>query len=443
MSETTREMLVRGIAAAKTNRPEDKAEAQHYLEWVLRSDEADLAHKATAWLWLSQVEDDAAKKRECLENVLAIDPANALARRGLAVLDGRMKPDDVIDPNKPATPVTPQPVAVRRYACPKCGGKMTYDVKARAVTCEYCGHHLTEYQAITHGALVHEQDFLTTLPTAKAHRWELAATHVSNCQGCGAAFAVPPGRTSGACPFCGSTHVVETMPTGELIQPEGIVPFQFDAEAALAHVRNWIDAQKFRPDDLDERAAIARPRGVYLPVWTFDLGGQINWSAQIEVQHGRYSTWEPRNDIYLVYHNDLLVPASHSLPKTLIDPIAGFDTRALAPYSLDLLADWPAEIYQITLADASLVARERALHTARHSVEHQSLAGEQYRDLRLNSIGLIVETYKLALLPVWLTSYRYKDRSYAVAVNGQTGAVAGDVPRGGWQKMLAGLFGEA
>ena len=45
-------------------------------------------------------------------------------------------------------------------------------------------------------------------------------------------------------------------------------------------------------------------------------------------------------------------------------------------------------------------------------------------------------------LPVWLSGYRYKKRHFPLAVNGQSGAVAGDVPRGGFQRLLAGLFGE-
>src|SRR5512136_3250993 len=119
MSETARELLVRGVAAAKTGQARDKEEARFYLEWVLRSGDGASDQKAAAWLWLSQIEDDPQKKRDCLEHVLAWDPANVAARRGLAILDGRLKAEDIFDPNQPIEPVkpdaTPQPSAVRRY----------------------------------------------------------------------------------------------------------------------------------------------------------------------------------------------------------------------------------------------------------------------------------------------------------------------------------------
>src|SRR5512139_1904331 len=123
MSESVRQLLVRGVAAAKTRQARDKDEARYYLEWALRSGDATHDQKATAWLWLSQIEDDPKKKRDCLENVLAVDPANGPARRGLALLDGRLRTGDVIDPSQPIAPlqpdVTPPPARVRRYACPK------------------------------------------------------------------------------------------------------------------------------------------------------------------------------------------------------------------------------------------------------------------------------------------------------------------------------------
>ncbi|MFN8597651.1 MAG: hypothetical protein U0559_15895 [Anaerolineae bacterium] len=442
MSDAVRELLIRGIAASKTKDAKDIDEARYYLQRVINASDAAFDQRAKAWLWLSQIEDDAAKKRDCLENVLAIDPSDPAARRGLAILDGRLKTEDIVDPDKPIAPAALAAPKVRRYICPKCGGHMTYHADKRALTCDYCGNRLTEFQAIQQGALVQEQDFTATLPTAKAHRWELATLRSLKCEGCGATFTLPAMQISGTCPFCGSGHILQTQTSGDLIQPDSVLPFQFDAEAARKHVINWIDDLKFRPGDLDERAAVSQPRGIYLPCWTFDLGGQMKWHALIGERRGKQTVWIPRDDIYLVYHDDLLVPASHTLSKELLDDVLKFDTKGLAPYSIDLLADRAVEIYQVSMSDASLVARQRASQIGREYVLHHNLAGEQVKDFQMNSLGLIVESYKLALLPLWLTTYRYKHESFAVIVNGQTGQAAGQVPRSGMQKALAGIFGD-
>lgn len=444
MSESIRPLLVRGIAAAKAN---ERDEARFYLEWVLREIEAGDEQKVSAWLWLSQISDQPEQRRECLENALALDPTNALARRGLALLNQPATTDaPVHDPFQPDLPIrpadAPQPPSVRRYVCPKCGGKMAFAAQSRKLICTYCGHQLWEYQAIQSGALAHEQDFAATLPMTKAHRWELPVERRLACQSCGATVTLAPAQMTGACLFCGSAYSVAPAEDRDLIAPEAVIPFQFDVAAATKHIHSWLEKQRFRPGDLDEEAALSPPRGVYLPFWTFDVSGEVTWRGWVWEGSGRNGRWVPRNGNYLAYHNDLLIPASHSLPHDLLNAVANFDPKAMVAYSADALADWPTEIYQVSMADASLVARRRALDEAKEHVHYRSLGGERVRDLSFSSAGLVVESFKLALLPVWISRYRYKGESYRLFVNGQSGEVAGRVPRSGVQKLLADIFGK-
>jgi hypothetical protein len=169
--------------------------------------------------------------------------------------------------------------------------------------------------------------------------------------------------------------------------------------------------------------------------------GEAKWRALVQEGSGDSQQWMPRTGSHLVYYNDLLIPASHSLPLDLITEVAGFDTQGVVQYSDNALAGWLAEVYQIAMADASLVARQRALREAKQHVTDRTLGGEAVRDLTFNSSGISIESYKLVLLPMWLTGYRYKGEYYSVIVNGQSGNVTGRVPRSGFQKVLAGLFG--
>jgi Flp pilus assembly protein TadD len=72
MSEESQpaELLRQGIAAAKAGR---KEEAHETLLQVIKLDERN----EQAWLWLSAVVDSIEEKEICLENVLALNPANA------------------------------------------------------------------------------------------------------------------------------------------------------------------------------------------------------------------------------------------------------------------------------------------------------------------------------------------------------------------------------
>jgi hypothetical protein len=118
-----------------------------------------------------------------------------------------------------------------------------------------------------------------------------------------------------------------------------------------------------------------------------------------------------------------------------------FSLSDLVPYNESYLADWPAEVYEISVSDASLVARRRVLEKTRRLVQTRVDATlRNVRDLQLNTGGVVVESFKLVLLPVWVARYRHEDTVYHVLVNGQTGKVRAQVPPNWLQLFIGGLF---
>ncbi len=445
---------MQGIAAAKSN---DKEMARFYLERALSEWEAedlvngpaDLDERLDVYYWLSTVADDPAQKRDYLEQALAINPMHPEARRDLAILNGRLKPEDIVNPDRVQAAVSPNPApgpgVVRRFVCPRCGGKMAYDVERRALTCEYCGYGMSEDEARAQG--VPEQDFVAAIYTARAHRWELPIQRTLRCQSCGAQFVLPPARVAGACPFCGSTQVVESAAAGaDLIEPQGLVPFQFDFDACVAHVRSWLQARPGAPDDLYSGSSIVRPRPVYLPFWIFDVGGGVNWSGIVEEYDAlrRQTVWVRRTGQEVVLRDNVLVAATRTLAAESLlalaaDGHSAYDVTRLVPYAEEFLADWPAEVYQIAMADASLQARQAALAGVKERVA--AMLPGHVRDLTCSSEAIVINTYRLALLPAWIAAYRYRNRDYPLVINGQSGAVHGEFPRSGLQRILTGILG--
>jgi DNA-directed RNA polymerase subunit RPC12/RpoP len=432
MSDSARDLLIRGIAAAKAR---DHDQARFYLEWVLRTD-SDRQQKIKAWLWLSQISDDPVEKRDCLENILAHEPANPLARRGMAILKGQLDPAKIIDPNRqpPApAPAAPQPVETKRFVCQQCGGKLTFSPDGQSLECAYCNRQLTLYQAIEEAAMVEEQDFAVALATTRGHAHPVAMQSFS-CRGCGASFIIGPDVLSLTCPYCSSAHVIEVKETRDLIPPEGIIPFASTQGQAYDAFGEWLKARGLRA-----KARTTPPDGLYVPVWTFDVGGEAQWAGKVlEKRHG-WTNWVPDHGAYPVLYDDILVVASHALPRELTREINNFQLDSLLAYDAGYLADWPAEIYQISVADASLAARRQAWEQARRTVAARAQA-QQVRDLTVSSAGMLIESFKLILLPMWVTHYRYQEQDYQVVINGQTGNVSGERPRGGLQKWLLGLL---
>jgi ribosomal protein S27AE len=426
-----RELLRQGVAAAKAA---EMDEAFYYLSWVLRTD-ANEKQQAQAWLWLSEVYDKPTDKRDCLEQVLAFEPTNGLARRGLALLDGRLQAQDIIDPNKISQTVreAPEQTEAEQFACPQCAGKLQYSTDGSQLRCGFCGYEQAVGAAVAKpktsqfGEGAFEQDFTTALAQAKGH---LAPVQMRTfqCNGCAVEFVLAPEAISMTCPYCDSVYVTETAASHELIPPHALIPFRVSLDQAEKAIRAWLSEQAM------ERPSLSPIVGIYLPLWTFDVGGEIRWGGQVK----KGDNWVPISGSHLAFSNDLRLPASGKLDGELSKGFASFDLDGLVAYDNRYLADWPAERHTIPLADASIQARKQVLQDLRRNP--QRLTVDDVRSLRLGSLGLVVESFKLALLPCWLAHYKVDGETFALLVNGQMGGVVGKRPSRGVRGFFAKLF---
>ena len=427
-----RELLREGVAAAKAG---NKDEAFHYLTWVLRTDSIE-KQEAQAWLWLSEVYEEPADRRHCLEQVLAFDPTHGVARRGLALLDGRLQAKDIIDPNQLNQSVSDEPEQTKaeQFICPQCAGKLQYAADGSRLRCGFCGYEQAVGEETPRpkngrfGEGAFEQEFTTALAQAKGH---LAPVQMRTfqCNGCAVEFVLAPEAISMTCPYCDSVYVTETAASHEIMPPHALIPFRISHEQAEKAIRGWLKKSGV------ERPSLSPIVGVYLPLWTFDVGGETRWGGQAK----KGDDWVPISGNHLAFSDDVRVPASKNLDGELSKGFADFDLDGLVAYDGRYLADWPAERHTIPLADASLQARKQVLTELRRNPHRLTL--EDVRNLRLGSLGLVVESFKLALLPVWLAHYKVEGETFDVLVNGQTGDVVGKRPSRGVRGFLAKLFG--
>ncbi|GIK57705.1 MAG: hypothetical protein BroJett015_33680 [Chloroflexota bacterium] len=429
-----RMLLAQGVAAAKEG---DLDEAYHYLGRVLRTNAED-SDKARAWLWLSQTLDDPADKRYCLEQVLVLDPTHGTARRGLAVLDGRLNPQEIINPDQLEREVSDEPVTAvaEQFTCPRCAGHMNYTPDGHALVCEFCAYRQevgADGQPQTEsrfGQGTFEQEFTAAMATARGHVQpiQMRAFH---CHSCAVEFVLAPQTISLTCPYCDAVYVTQAAESHEIIPPHALIPFAISLNEAQLALRRWCKQHNI------ERPRLSPIIGIYLPVWTFDLGGEIKWSGLVK----KGDDWIPISGSHLPFFDDMLVPASHKTPESLTKGFAEFDLTGLVAYDARYLADWPAERYQLPLADASLIARKKALKSLRQNASRLT-RGELVRDLRLNSQGLIIESFKHILLPLWVAHFQIEGMVYDVVVNGQNGRVHGNRPQRAVGKFFARLLGK-
>lgn len=443
MQDYSKELLRSGIIEAKTGSHES---ARRYLDRAIyMTGSHDVL--AEAWFWMSEVTAEPVEKRKALENCLSHDLRHARARRSLAILDGKLKADEVINPDKlPDAPEGLRKANADRFMCPKCGGRMAFAPDGQTIVCDYCSRGQV-VEANTKEA--NEKDFIIAMATSRGHGKPLQE-QVFHCNGCGAEFILPPKQISASCVYCDSPHVVSLEKTKDLLAPDGIIPHAFNQKQATKLLIDWVESNNIKPEK-----KVELPRGLYLPLWTFDIGGVIDYTGEkVEQEDQLFNKRGQKKvvrvtDQYPIMVDDLPLPASRKLSAVFLKLISAFDMKTVKPYDPRFLANWPAEIYDVPMADASLDARSQAY--ARYREKLPSMVNG-LNIVHTSSANLVVESFKLNLLPVWMTELPFDGRTHLVLINGQSGTVASDIPdpsqtqgeseQGGLMDFLADLLSD-
>ena len=417
--------------------------ARKYLERAIYSSR-DHDMLANLWFYMSEVEDDEAKKRNALDEALSYRMTHARARRSLAILNGTLKADEIVDADKIAAPdMSDKNVNADRFECPNCGSKMRFSPDGQTLVCDSCA---VEGKVKSDNNKAKEQDFFSAMATLRGHS-KSVAHKVFHCEGCGAEFLLAPDSISASCAYCASPHVVNHGETRELLDPDAIIPHVFNQRRATQILVEWVKENNFIP-----QGRVLPPRGFYIPVWTFDIGGSISYSGERQVEEQSqqgfgfktekvYKT--ERGDITL-FVDDLIIPAAKKYEQYLHNFIESYELRETKPYDARYLSNWSAETYEIALSDAALEARSRA-----YKAEQKKAKRMMYylKNFRSSSANLAITSYKFLLLPLWMTTYPHEGKEYRVLINGQSGAVEGELSKktkpkekGGFMDWLDDIF---
>lgn len=286
------------------------------------------------------------------------------------------------------------------------------------------------------------------------------------CENCGAEVSIDAGQRSYVCAFCDSTYVIEfAQQQTDRQAPEFAIGFAVTPDQAREKFRRWLSENTwFRPGDLQTAQIAQKLKGVYLPFWSFSMLAESDWSASIgeywyrtetytTVQNGKTVTktrrvreteWWPLSGDHHRYYSGYLVSGSRGLPQQEADRIKPFHLPALKRYEPYFLAGWLSEEYSIE-RDQALEVCEQEFRRREEQNVAAMLPGDTHRNLRVGTRFSDVNS-DLILLPVYLLSYRYRDKLYRFMVNGQTGKAVGDKPLS-WIKIgvavLVGIIGLA
>ena len=422
-SPHSRDLLVHGIASAKVG---EKQLAYRYLERYLYQN-PPVKEQIDAMYYLSMVSLTEAEQRDWIEKILSIDPTEGRARRQLAILNGELEPEKIIDPDRLPGQISQQVTAndLERFTCPQCGGRMTFAPDGQTLVCESCEVKSLRGKS---GNKIEETNFFISLATGQGHS-KAVNTQISLCAGCGAEFIIPEQQLSWQCPFCESNYAVAQKEEREILLPGAVIPFQISESQAFQTQLGWWSTKQDAGEGKFEAL-----QGIYLPIWTFDIGGFIDW--QLEIKENR--EWYPQSSTKAIFYDDIRVPATRKCPRLMKDLMNSFDFDAMVAFDYQYLVNWIAESYGVPAGDAAISARKVALEAERQYLKDVNF--QPIRNLALNTSRVTVEQYKLVLVPVWSAMLVLGAERFPVMINGQNGKLFStyqDEDKNNWlSKML-------
>src|SRR5688500_11658115 len=340
----------------------------------------------------------------------------------------------------------------RRFPCTPCGATLQLAPGTTSLTGPYCGAQ-NEIAAPTQA--VEELDFNTYFRDCCPEE-EMTERVTVKCTNCGAETTLAPNVTSDRCPFCG-TNIVADAASKKIIRPKSLLPFHVTREQATASFRNWIHGLWFAPSELARRAEAAQIAGVYIPCWTYDSETQSSYTGErgddywdtetytsfqngrsvMKTRRVRRTRWWPVSGTVGNDFDDVLVLASRSLPPGYAEALEPWDLSALVPYRDAFLSGFVAESYQVGLSEGFDTAKGIMAGAIRSAID-RDIGGDHQRIHSVDTRYFDV-TFKHALLPVWISAYRFHDKTYRFLVNARTGEVQGERPYSAWKIALAVL----
>lgn len=339
--------------------------------------------------------------------------------------------------------------------CKGCGSVLLYVPGTHQLQCQYCRSINTiDTEPVGNIKSYDIESFLLSLDEGAQTR-EAITVH---CKKCGAETTLPPAVTSGTCPFCATPVIVGEDSIHKILQPHYILPFIVDKKEAIEHFRKWLKGLWFAPSGLSGNAGnatLGRLRGMYLPHWCYDTNTITEYSGErgdyyyeterytengeVKYRKVRRTRWSYTSGTVFCTFNDVLVSASASISQNVSTTLEPWDLSLLVDYDERYYSGFHAETYQLDVVNAFDVAKQK-MNPHIEKLICDDIGGDDQRidetQTTYNDIAL-----KYIMLPVWISAYQYKDKTYKFVVNACTGEVTGSRPYSWIKITLAVLLG--
>lgn len=335
-------------------------------------------------------------------------------------------------------------MATVNYKCPNCGGPLKFNPDKQMFSCEYC---LTDFSEKKIQELYAQQETKksqaeTAEEKAQQNKKNNENTEskpeeeavVYTCPSCGAEVVTTASTAATTCFYCQNPVVLGGRLSGEY-KPDRIIPFALSKDKAVETFTEMCKKKWFLPKDFLSESQFGKFSGVYFPYWYVDAQKQATMTAigkKIKTWTAGRKTYTETSTYRVVRGGDLVIKnvferALKSQDRDMLQCVHPFDLNKSQPFSMSYLSGFQAEKRDIERAEIEPVMQDRLSDYCKQILKNNmkgytGINPESYSD------KTDLESWNYDLLPVWITTYKYKDKILPFAINGQTGKTFGKLP---------------
>ena len=126
-----------------------------------------------------------------------------------------------------------------------------------------------------------------------------------------------------------------------------------------------------------------------------------------------------------------------------MDALEPFDYSQLKEFSMNYLSGFLAEKYDVDRKDVFPRIKSRVDENTEAVIRNTM----HYDSVRVLDKNIVIEKtdWEYVMMPVWFMTYKYNEKDYYFAMNGETGKVTGILPLSKkklfWASCLVGMIG--
>lgn len=317
------------------------------------------------------------------------------------------------------------------YKCSNCGAPLTFDGDAQNWKCEYCIS--TFYEKEIRGL---EDKLISEVkdPNKATDDEFTSKARVYSCTSCGAEIVTDDTTAATFCYYCHNPAIIPGQ-LSEKYKPSRIIPFKFERDKATTAFIKWCKKKPLLSKDFTSNSQLEKISGIYVPFWLFDCKTKGFLSAKAK----NVRTWRSGDIQYtqtdyfnvsrtgVAHFSGIPADASKKVDNKLMEALEPYDYSQMKDFSMAFLSGYFAQRYDLD-QQAVLSSVSNRIQAYGKKLMHNTISG--YDSVSITSCSADIEgasaTY--VLLPTWMFTYKYKDKTYMFAMNGQTGKITGSLP---------------